>query len=86
MSVPYHYTVDGEPNVSSTQWRSYSNLRDGRYYFDVVSDLGLYYIDLGKCNLQAGAPVMKIDTGKMGNVAGEANSMLKVSAPFTPMY
>lgn len=86
VSVPYIYTVNGEPNVSSTQWRSLANLRDLRYYFDIVTNNGLYYIDLGKCNLKEGASVMKLDTSKSRDYVGEANKHLKKSAPFTPMY
>lgn len=85
VSVPYTYTV-GEANVSSTQWRSFANLRDLRYYFDVVTNPGAYYIDLSKCDLRPGASVMKLDTSKSSTFVGEANSHLFKSAPFTPMY
>lgn len=86
VSVPYLYTVNGEPNVSSTQWRSYSNLRDKRYYFDIVTNPGMYYIDLTKCDLRKGAHVMKLDTSDTKNLVGDVTSHLKKSAPFTPMY
>lgn len=85
-SVPYLYSVEGEPNLSSTQWRSLSNLRDKRYYFDVVTNSGLFYIDLNECNLQKGSPVMKLDVGKSQLYVGNANKHLFEAAPFTPMY
>lgn len=85
VSVPYTYTV-GEANVSSTQWRSFANIRDLRYYFDLVTNPGMYYIDLSKCDLRKGAPVMKIDTSKSSTYVGEANKHLFRTAPFTPMY
>ncbi len=86
VSVPYLYTIESEPNVSSTQWRSFANIRDLRYYFDVITNLGIYYIDIQKCDLRPGASVMKFDTQKHKDVTGEANKYLKKSAPFTPMY
>lgn len=86
VSVPYTYEIESEPNVSSTQWRSYADIRDLRYYFDKVTNLGIYYIDLGKCNLRPGAPVMKFDTTKHTDLAGEANKYLYKTPPFTPMY
>ncbi len=86
VSVPYKYTVESEPNVSSTQWRSFANIRDLRYYFDVATNPGVYYIDLNKCNLRAGRPVMKLDTSKTSQLVGEVNFHLKKSAQFTPMY
>ncbi len=85
-SVPYTYTVEGEPNVSSTQWRSFANIRDLRYYFDLVTNPGLYYVDLGKVNLRAGAPVMKLDTSHSSTLVGEANGALVPVAGFKPMY
>lgn len=84
--VPYTYTVEGEPNVSSTQWRSYSNTRDLRYYFDIVTNPGYFYIDLNKVDLRKGAPVLKLDTKKVTNVVGEINQHLEKVKPFTPMY
>lgn len=86
VSVPYIYTVNGEPNVSSTQWRSLCNLRDLRYYFDVVTNSGLYYIDLGKCDLRDGASVLKLTVADHPGLTGEANSALRRVRPFTPMY
>ena len=53
VSVPYKYAVETEPNVSSTQWRSFSNLRDRLYYFDIVTNPGMFYIALDKCDLRA---------------------------------
>ncbi|MCM1520790.1 MAG: linear amide C-N hydrolase [Lachnoclostridium sp.] len=86
VSVPYTYTVQGEGNVSSTQWRSFANIRDLRYYFDLVTNPGLFYVDLGKVDLAPGAPVLKIDTSKSSTFVGDATSKLFVTDPFKPMY
>lgn len=85
-SVPYTYMIEGEPNLSSTQWRSYANLRDRRYYFDIVTNSGFYYIDLMHLDLYPGAPVLKLDTDRFADLAGCANSRLRRSEPFKPMY
>lgn len=86
VSVPYTYTVQGEGNVSSTQWRSFANIRDLRYYFDIVTNPGIYYVDLNQINLRKGAPVLKIDTSKSSDYLGDVTKRLIPSAPFTPMY
>lgn len=86
VSVPYTYTVDGEANVSSTQWRSFANIRDLRYYFDIVTNSGIYYIDLNKCDLRPGAPVMKLTTANSADYIGDATSRLTATLPFKPMY
>lgn len=85
-SVPYTYLIQGEPNVSSTQWRSYSNLRDRRYYFDIVTNPGYYYVDLTTLDLRKGAPVLKLDTSKTSDLVGNANKRLVKTEPFIPMY
>lgn len=86
VSVPYKYAVETEPNVSSTQWRSFSNLRDRLYYFDIVTNPGMFYIALDKCDLRAGAPVLRLDTTKSSAYVGDVTSRLERHAPFTPMY
>lgn len=86
VSVPYHYTVDGEPNVSSTQWVSLSNLRDLRYYFIPVTNLGIWYVDLSRFNLKPGAPVMRLEVSECGSATGEVNAKFRKSEPFTPMW
>lgn len=84
--VPYTYVVDDAPNVSSTQWRTYSNLRDLRYYFDLAVANGLYYIDLHRCDLNRGSSVMKLVTADTLNSCGDLTESLRPSPPFTPMY
>ena len=85
-SVPYLYTVDGEPNVSSTQWRSFADLRDRCYYFDIVTNPGLFYIDLKALDLRPGAPVLKLDTSVSSTYVGDVTKKLRKSEPFKPMY
>lgn len=85
-SVPYTYRIEGEPNVSSTQWRSYADLRDRCYYFEIVTNPGYYYIDLARLDLRPGKPVRKLDTAKEKALVGCANESLVSSEPFTPMY
>jgi len=85
VSVPFTYTA-GNANLSATQWRSYANLRDLRYYFDVVTNDGIFYIDLNKVDMRKGAPVMKLDVSKSKEYVGEVNRHMFRSAPFTPMY
>lgn len=86
VSVPYLYNIETEPNVSSTQWRSLANTRDKRYYFDIVTNSGMFYIDLNHCNIKEGAPVLKLDTSKSSKYVGDVTSKLVKSKPFNPMY
>ena len=87
-SVPYTYEIEGSPNLSSTQWRSYSNTRDLRYYFDIVTNPGVYYVDLNGVNLKPGAPILKLDTSASDSkeLVGNINKHLKKNLGFKPMY
>lgn len=85
VSVPFKYEK-GEKEQSQTQWRSFSNIRDKRYYFENVTDLGLYYVDLTEVNLNPGAPVLYFDTSKANDVVGDISAKMVESEPFTPMY
>jgi choloylglycine hydrolase len=85
-SVPYSYTIDNEPNLSSTQWRSFANTRDGLYYFDIVTNFGIYYINLNECNLTEGSAILKLDTSLITDKLGDITPYLSVSKPFLPMY
>ena len=84
--VPYTYLIQGEPNVSSTQWRSYADIKNRRYFFDIVTNFGIYYIDLNNVLLTKGSPILKLDTSKETKLVGDATHALKVSKGFTPMY
>ncbi len=86
VTVPFTYMIEGEPNLSSTQWTSLANLRDKLYYFKPTTNYGIFYIDLHKCNLTSGAPVMKLDISKSRDYIGDATSHLQISKPFNPMY
>ena len=85
--VPYTYQLgENEPNVSSTQWRSYSNVRDKLYGFEIVTNYGWFYIDLNKIDLKPGAHIWKLDTTKTTTLVGEPNKHLEKSKGFTPAY
>ena len=84
--VPYTYLIQGEPNVSSTQWRSYADIKHRRYFFDIVTNFGLYYVDLNECLLTPGSPILKLDTSKKTKLMGDATRDFEVSKGFTPMY
>ncbi len=86
VSVPMGYTISGEPNLSSTQWRSIADTQNGIYYFHFASQFATFWVDLSNLNLNSGAPVLKLDTSKDSSMHGNINHLLKRSQPFTPMW
>lgn len=86
VSVPYGYKIEGEPNVSSTQWTSISDATKGRYYFRQATSQGFLYIDLGMLRTNVGAPILKLDMSKYGDVLGCADKYLQKTPGFAPMW
>lgn len=86
VSVPFGYEIEGQPELSSSQWRSVSDLNRGRYYFKFADSLGVFYIDLSELMLKPGSPVLKLDTSDHSDFFKCVNRKLKVSKPFSPMW
>lgn len=86
VSVPYGYEIQGQPELSTTQWRSVCDLNRNRYYFKFADSLFPFYVDLSELMLRPGSPVLKLDNTDHSNYAGNVNNHLKKSAPFTPMW
>lgn len=86
VSVAFGYEVPGQPNLSSSQWRSIADLNRGRYNFKFADEMGMFYIDLSQLQLTPGSPVLKLDTTNRTNFFGNVNNLLKKSEPFTPMW
>lgn len=86
VSVPYGYLIQGEPNVSSTQWRSVCDLNGGKYYFKFAYSTGDFWVDLSQVRLHPGAPILKFDTARNPYFTGDATSHMTKSTGFTPMW
>ncbi len=86
VSVPYGYEIEGEPNVSSTQWRSIADATGGKYYFKFADSTGDMWIDLGRLRLNPGAPILKLDTSVHTDLTGCVNDRLVETRGFTPMW
>lgn len=88
VSVPYGYEIEGEPNVSSTQWTSFSDITGGKYYFRFADNTGTFYINLRSLDLSPGSSVLKLDTSGHDRLEyfGDITRRLKKAEPFTPMW
>jgi len=83
-----------EPNVAHvydiTGWSTVADLKTKRFYIDVPRLLAPYYVDLGKLNLSAGAPLRKLvvatsngqeKPSTMTPHSGDVTQKLEVSQP-----
>lgn len=86
VTVPYSYSIVGEPNLSSTQWTSIADATGGKYFFRFADQTGAMWVDLNSLNLSLGASILKLDTGDHAVLRGNVNNLLKHSLGFTPMW
>ena len=85
VSVPMGYEIPGQPNLSSTQWRSICDISRERYYMQFADSGGLFYVDLSTLQLSQGN-VLKLDTSRHADFFGCVNHLLSPAAPFTPHW
>ena len=86
VSVPLGYELEGEPNLSSTQWRSVADARSLRYYFGFTTEFSMFWVDLSALDLTPGAPILKLDTSVNKELSGSVNGVLARSSGFNPMW
>ena len=74
-STPYGMHTEGEPNNSSTLWRTVADQKDLVYFFDSATSPNAFWVDFKDLDFKEGAPVKKLTMagGKVyaGNVAAQ---------------
>lgn len=81
-SVPFGIVVPGKPNVAATQWRTISDQKNLRYYYNSTESPNLFWMDLKNLNFNAGQPTLKLAVSEGQIYAGEAGKALQAATPF----
>lgn len=82
-SVPFQQTMDSSrPNVYPTYWRSVADLKNKVYYFEEANRPNVFWVELDKLDLKAGAPVKKLSLDKGEIYAGEVSKNFVAAQPF----
>jgi choloylglycine hydrolase len=75
VSVPLGITTPGQPNISSTRWRSVCDHKNQRYYFESTISPSVFWVNLADVDFSQGAPVKKLAVSQgeiySGNTAGK---------------
>ena len=85
VSVPYGITTPGEPNISSTRWRSVIDHKQQLYFFESAITPNTFWVDLKKLDFtQATGVVKKLDLGPNQSTiySGEVSADFEKAAPF----
>lgn len=82
VSVPYGISVEGFPNLSTTQWRVVADQKNLVYYFETALTPNTFWVDLKKLDFSPKAKVRKLDVSDNQTYSGETSAMFKESKPF----
>jgi len=82
VSVPFGITTPGEPNISSTRWRTVADHKRRLYFFESALTPNTFWVDLNKVDF--GGRVLKLDLGRdqRNTFSGDALSQFVPSKPF----
>ncbi|QNN58464.1 linear amide C-N hydrolase [Diaphorobacter ruginosibacter] len=85
VSVPYGLTTPGEPNISSTRWRTVFDHQRKLYFFESALTPNTFWVDLKKIDFsREKGKVLKLDLGPNQDhpFAGDATAAFKPAQPF----
>jgi len=82
-SVPLGISDPHKPNQASTLWRTVADHSAGRYYFELVTSLSVFWVDLKNVNFSEGAHVKNLVVeGPDVFLSGEVSGSFVPAKPF----
>ena len=82
VSVPLGLTTPGQPNISSTLWRTVSDHKNRRYYFEATRSPNVFWVDLADVAFEPGAPTKRLTLTDGAIYAGNTAGRFVAAAPF----
>ena len=83
IGVPLGMADPDHPNISASLWRTVADHNARRYFFESSLRPAVFWVDVDKVNLEAGADVKKLKTLGPKVLAGEVSSEFTSAEPFT---
>lgn len=82
VSVPLGISTPGQPNISSTQWRTVSDHKNRVYYYESALSPNVFWLDLKEIDFSSKAKVKKLSVINQEVYAGNAAEELVAAEPF----
>lgn len=82
VSVPLGLSTPGQPNISSTRWRTVADHKSRTYYFDNAISPSVFWVDLSDVEFKEGTPVKKLTISGGQPYAGNAAGKFVPAVPF----
>jgi choloylglycine hydrolase len=86
VSVPLGITTPGQPNISSTLWRTVADQKNKVYFFDSSTSPNAFWVPLADVDFSAGSPVRKLALAGGQVFSGNAAADFVEAQPFTFMH
>ena len=83
VSVPRGISTPGQPNISSTIWRTVADQKNKVYFFDSSTSPNTFWVPLADLDFAPGAPVMKL-TIALITIRLMTTNIDSLVAPLTP--
>lgn len=81
-SVPLGITTPGQPNISSTLWRTVADHKNRRYFFESTLSPNVFWVNLSDLDLSEGAANQKLTLSNSVMLAGNTAAQFQPAAPF----
>ena len=87
-AVPNGITTPDKPYISSTQWISMADHKNGVYYFEPIMDMQLFWVDLRATDFSedSGERILQLDGRKEAFVGNVTDRFRAVTKPFTFLF
>jgi penicillin V acylase-like amidase (Ntn superfamily) len=82
VSVPLGITTPGQPNISSTLWRTVSDQKNRVYFFDSATSPNAFWVPLADLDFAEGAAVKKLVVEGGRVYSGNATAQFEAATPF----
>ncbi len=82
VSVPLGISTPGQPNISSTIWRTVSDHKTRRYFFESARSPNVFWVALGDLDFTTGRPTRKLALTGGEVYAGNAAAQFQPAEPF----
>ncbi|WP_164928508.1 linear amide C-N hydrolase [Gloeobacter violaceus] len=82
VSVPLGFSTPGQPNISSTIWRTVADQKNKRYFFESARSPNVFWVNLTDLDFAAGKPTKKLTLTNGTTFAGNTAGQFQPAEPF----
>lgn len=82
VSVPRGISTEGQPNISSTIWRTVADQKNKTYYFEDTTSPSLVWVKLNQVDFRPGSGIRKLTLHGNPDLGGDQTAQFREAQPF----